>query len=63
MPIVIAREGDMIPVSSAPSQERRNAAWAKIVRTWADAHSEELRSLSEQPSGSSAGAGREAHHE
>lgn len=42
MPIVIAREGPVEPVSTGIPPERRNAAWAHIVQAWAEKHPELL---------------------
>lgn len=50
MPIVIARNGPVEPVATGIKPEQRQAAWAHIVRTWADRNPGELDGTAhEQP--------------
>lgn len=59
MPIVISRKGDLLPVATAAPPERRNAAWAQIVQTWAEKNEEQFRSMLDKPSGIAAEADKE----
>lgn len=49
MPIVIARDGPVQPVVTGITPERRAAAWACIVQTWADRNPDRLRDLTDKP--------------
>ena len=51
MPIVIARDGPVVPVVTGISPEGRQAAWARIVQTWAEKHPELLKPEAETEQG------------
>lgn len=49
MPIVIARNGPVEPVVTGIKPEQRQAAWAHIVRTWADRNPDRLTAAAAAP--------------
>ena len=56
MAIVISREGAMNPQYKPLTPEQREAAWAHIIKTWADKNAESFRTMLEadadkQPAG------------
>ena len=56
MAIVISRTGDLNPQLTPLTPEQREAAWAHIIKTWADKNAESFRTMLEadadkQPAG------------
>ena len=56
MAIVISRTGDLNPQFAPLTPEQREAAWAHIIKTWADKNAESFRKILEadedkQPAG------------
>ena len=56
MAIVISRTGDLNPQFTPLTPEQREAAWAYIIKTWADKNAESFRTMLEadadkQPAG------------
>lgn len=49
MAIVIARTGDLLPVSSGADPDRKASAWALIVQAWAESNPEKFCSMLDQP--------------
>lgn len=47
MAIVIARTGDIDPRPSPMTPEQREAAWAYIIKNWADKNAASFRTLLE----------------
>lgn len=45
MAIVISRDGELNPRTTAISQEQRDALWAAFVTNWLDKHPEEFREM------------------
>ena len=48
MPIVITREGKIVSTPPPLTQEQKDAAWEKIVRAWAQKHTDVLKALMEE---------------
>lgn len=51
MPIVIVRNGEIPQMSGSYPQERRDTAWATIVKNWTEKNADRFREMleSEQP--------------
>lgn len=47
MPIVISRTGELNPRYTPLTPEQREAAWAHIIKTWADKNAESFRTMLE----------------
>lgn len=47
MPIVIPREGAVVPAPDALTQEQKDKIWANIIKNWAQKHPEALKNLQE----------------
>ena len=55
MAIVIARTGDLLPVSTGADPDRKASVWAQIVQTWAEKNQEKFCSMLDQPIADRAG--------
>lgn len=49
MPIVIARTGELEPVTTGLQPENNSKAWACIIRAWAEQHTDLLQDLAGTP--------------
>ena len=55
MAIVISRTGDLNPQFTPLTPEQREAAWAHIIKTWADKNAESFRKILEGNGGADCG--------
>lgn len=55
MAIVIARTGDLLPVSAGADPDRKASVWALIVQAWAENNQEKFCSMLDQPIADRAG--------